>query len=64
MIVNKTKQNKNYRIVDFAVPSHRKVKIKENEKWYNYLDFARGEKAMELEGVSDTNCYWCTRSDL
>ena len=49
-----------YRIVDFAVPTEHRVKIKENEKRNKYLDLAR-----ELKKLCDggTNCKWCTRND-
>ena len=53
IIKNKTK---NCRIVDFAVLADHSVKLKEIEKRDKYLDLAREQKAMELEGDSDTNC--------
>ena len=42
IIINKKKRT--YRIVDLAVSAGHKIKLKENEKKDQYLDFARGLK--------------------
>ena len=47
--------------MEFAVTADHRVKIKESEKRYKYLDLARElKKNMEYEGDDDTNCGWCT----
>ena len=45
-------QKRTNRIVDFAIRTDHKVKIKENKKRDKYLDLAR-------ERDDDTNCNWC-----
>ena len=63
MIVNikqkqKTKQ-KNYWLIEFAVPADYRVKLKEREKKDKYLNFARElKKIMEQvsDGGSNRNC--------
>ena len=45
------------KIVDFAVPADRRIKLKEREKTDKYLDLAREwKKTMENEGDNYTNC--------
>ena len=45
------------KIVEFAVPVDDRVKIKENEKRDEYLDFARElKKATDHESGGDNNC--------
>ena len=60
-LVNKEKRT--CQIVDFAVTVDDRVKLKESEKRYKWLDLAREQKkkTMELESDSDTNCNWCVR---
>ena len=54
------KKRKSAKIVDFAVPSDHRIKLKECEKRDKYLDLARElKKTMEHEGDSYTNCDWC-----
>ena len=40
-----TNKQKNYRVVDFVVPTNHREKIKENEKRDKYLDLARELKS-------------------
>ena len=48
------------KIVDFAVPADHKIKLKECEKKYKYLDLARElKKTVEHVGDNYTNCDWC-----
>ena len=44
--------------MDFAVLGDHRIKIKEREKRYEYLDLARELK--KHLGVGDTNCNWYT----
>ena len=46
--------------MNFDVPTNCRVKIKESEKRYKYIDLARELKTVEHEGDSDTNCVWFT----
>ena len=55
MIVKKKKRT--CQIVNFAIPTDHRVKLKESEKRDKYLDLARElKKTMEHEKDSDTNC--------
>ena len=55
-------QQKKYKIVDFAILADHKIKLKESEKKYEYLDHAReSKKTMEHEGDDYTNRDWCFR---
>ena len=55
------KKKRTYKIVDFAVPSDHRIKLKECEKKDQYLDFARElKKTMEHEGDDYTNSDWCS----
>ena len=60
VIMNKKKRERERertcRIVDFEVPADHKVKLKESEKKYKYIDFTK-----EHESDGDTNCNWCAR---
>ena len=50
-------KKKTCKIVDFAVPSDHRIKLKECEKRDKYLDLARElKKTMEHAG---DNCDWC-----
>ena len=49
-------------LVDIAVPAEYRVKIKGSKKIEKYLDLARAEKSVKLEGDSDTNNDWHTRN--
>ena len=52
------------RMMEFAVVTDHKVRVKENEKRDKYLVVARElEKTMGDEGDSETNCNWCTWND-
>ena len=44
MLINNKKRT--CQLVDFAVPADHRVKLKENEKMDNYLDFARELKKL------------------
>ena len=46
------------KIVDFSVPGDRRIKLKESEKKYKNLDFARKLKSMEQEDDNYTNRDW------
>ena len=46
--------------MEYTVPAHHRVKIKESEKRDKYLDLAREQKTMEKESDSDINCSWYT----
>ena len=47
-------------IVDFAVSTDHRIKLKECEKKDKFLDLARElKKTMEREGDNHTNCDWC-----
>ena len=56
IVINK--KMRTCKIVDFAVPTDHRVKLKESEKNDKYLDLAR-EKNMEHKGDSYTNRDWC-----
>ena len=61
VIVKKKKKKRICWIVDFAIPSNHRVKLKESEKTDKYLDLAREtEKTIKYESDSDTECNWCT----
>ena len=54
---NQQQKKENLQIVDFAVPSDHRIKVKESEKKDKYLDLARElKKPMEHEGNNYTNC--------
>ena len=58
IIINKNK--KICKIVDFAVPADKRIKLKECEKRDKYLVLARElKKTMEYEGNNYTICDWC-----
>ena len=55
------KKKRTCRIVDFAVPSEHRVKLKESKKRDIYLDLGRGlKKTTEHEGDGDTDRYLTT----
>ena len=57
VIINQNK--KTCRIVDFAVSTDYRVKIKKSKKGDKYWDLSRKlKKAVEHEGNGDTNCNW------
>ena len=58
IVINKKKRT--CKIVDFAVPADHRIKPKESEKKYKYLDLARELKKKTLGHKSDddTNCNW------
>ena len=52
-------------ILDFAIPAHNRVKIKESENKDKYLDLVKElKKTMEHESDGDTNCKWYARGNL
>ena len=58
---NNQRKKRNCRIVDFAVPTDSREKLKENEKKDKYLELTRElEKTVEHENNYHTNCNWCT----
>ena len=58
----KNEKKKANRVVDFAVPADRRVKLKQSEKRDKYLDLTRElKKVMAHENDSDANCNWCAR---
>ena len=46
IIINKKKKKRICKIVDFAVPADHRIKLKECEKKYKYLDLARELKKL------------------
>ena len=53
------KKKRTYYQVDFVIPAHHWIKIK-NKKNDKYLDLARGlTKPWNLKMISNTNCSWC-----
>ena len=44
--------------MDFALRVDRRVKLKESEKRYKYLNLARKQKNMEHKSDGDTNYNW------
>ena len=60
ILINKKKEKKTCKIVDFAVSADHRIKLKECEKRDKYIDLARElKKTMEYEGDNYTNCDWC-----
>ena len=58
IIINKKKRT--CKIIDFAVPTDHRIKLKECEKKDKYLDLARElKKTMEHEGHDYTDFDWC-----
>ena len=58
----KRKKKRTCWIVDFAVLTDHRVKVKGSEKRNKYLDLARElKKNLEHESDSDTNCNWYAR---
>ena len=51
-LINKEKTR---HLVNFAVPTDDRMKMKERKNINKFLGFARAEKAADDEGVSDTN---------
>ena len=50
-----------WRVVDFAVQVHHKVKLKDSEKKDKFQDLARErKKTMEHESDGDINYNWCS----
>ena len=63
IIIKKKKKKKYCKIVNFAVPTGHRIKLKECEKKAKYLDFARElKKTVEHAGDNYTNCNWCVRN--
>ena len=58
IIINKKKKKRIYKILDFAVPTDPRIKLKEYEKKDNYLDLAR-EKTVEHEDDNYINFDRC-----
>ena len=58
VIINKKKRTS--RIVDVAVPTDHRVKLKENKKKDKYLDLAKVLIKLEHVSKNDTNCYRCS----
>ena len=56
----KEKKKRICRIVNFAVPTDQRVKLKESEKKDKYLDLARELKTVEHERDDYTKCNWCS----
>ena len=54
------KKKKFCKIVDFSVPADHRIKLKEYEKKYKYLELARELKkiTMEHQGDNYANCDW------
>ena len=60
IIINKRKRI--FKIVDFAVPAHHRINLKESEKKDKYPDLARElKKTVEHESNDCANCDWCVR---
>ena len=61
IIINNQKKKRTYKIIDFADPADYRIKLKECEKRYKYLDLARELKKKTVEHASDkyTNRNWC-----
>ena len=60
IIINKKKRT--FKIVDFAVPTDHRIKLREYEKKDKYLDLARElKKTVEYAGDNYTNCDRCFR---
>ena len=60
IIINKKKKKRTCKIVDFAVPTDHRIKLKEYEKKDKYLYLARElKKTVEHAGDNYTNCNWC-----
>ena len=58
IIINKKKRTS--KIVDFAVPTDHRIKLKECETKYKYLYLAKKiENTKEHAGDNYTNCNWC-----
>ena len=57
IVINNKKRT--CKIVDFAVPTDHRIKLKESEKKYKYLDLARELKNYGHEGDNYTNRDWC-----
>ena len=58
----KKEKKRTCRIVNFAVPANYRVKLKESEKRYKYVDLARELKnTMTHESDGDTNSKWRVR---
>ena len=63
--INYEKNKRTFCLVDIAVPTDPRVKIKESEKIDNYLNLAREQKTtLEHAGDSGTSCSWRTLSTL
>ena len=57
---NQEEKKKICKIVDFALPTDHRIKLKECEKRDKYLDLARElKKTVEHENDNNTNCDWC-----
>ena len=55
-----TQKKRTSKIVDFAVPTDHRIKLKESEKKDKYLNLARElKKTMEDERDNYANCDWC-----
>ena len=59
IIINEKKKKGNCKIIDFAVPADHRIKLKECEKTYKYLDLARELKKLEQAGDNHTYGKWC-----
>ena len=58
---NQQKQKRTRQIVDFAVPTDHRIKLKECEKEISTRTLLDNWKTMEQESDSNTNCNRCTR---
>ena len=60
LIIINHKKERNCKIVDFAVPTDHRIKLKENKKKDKYLNLARElKKTVEHESDNYTNHDWC-----
>ena len=60
IIIKKKKKKENLQNCGLTVPADHRIKLKESEKKFKYLDQGI-EKTVEHEGDDYTNCDWCIR---
>ena len=60
LIIINNKKKRTCKIIDFAVPTEHRIKLKECEKKDKYLNLAMElKKTMEHAVDNYTNCNWC-----
>ena len=59
-----SQKKRTYRIVNYAVPTNHRIRLKESKEIDKYLDLLRElKKMMEHQGKGNTSSNWCARNN-